>query len=207
MLATLTFTVTRSALLAIVPVLVLTAIFARSLGKMVTIVAVCAAIALSAAVVSGVDFAIAQQLFNPGEASARAHVDAAARSLVIIADEPFGRGLGTAGTIGQRFLQGGGITNENWYLQIATEMGVVSAGLYLVMIMLVIVGGIRTYLQLRDFWLRVLTLGVAGGALGFLIVGNFLHAWENTVLSMLVWMLAGMAVRAPDLELAAGRNE
>jgi len=200
MLATLTFTVTRSAVLAIIPVLVLTAIFARSLGRLVTIIAVCAATGLAVVSLSGTDLAIVQQLLNPGEASARAHVDAAARSLQIIEEEPLGRGLGTAGTIGQRFNKGESITNESWYLQLATEMGVFSALLYLTMIVVVVFTGFATYLRIRDFWLRTLTLGIAGGAIGFLVIGNFLHAWENTVLSMLVWLLAGIAVRARDLD-------
>jgi hypothetical protein len=32
------------------------------------------------------------------------------------------------------------------------------------------------------------------------VLGNFLHAWENTVLSIFIWLMAGLALRARSLE-------
>jgi O-antigen ligase len=120
--------------------------------------------------------------------------------LAVIQDQPLGRGLGTAGTIGQRFVGNLAITNENWYLQLGTEMGVLAAVLYLLIVGVVALLCLKSYFEVRDFWLKSLALGVGAGAIGFLILGNFLHAWENTVLSMVFWLLAGVVVRARDLE-------
>jgi hypothetical protein len=43
-------------------------------------------------------------------------------------------------------------------------------------------------------------LSTVGAGVGFLVLGNFLHAWENTVLSIFVWLIAGIAIRARSLE-------
>jgi hypothetical protein len=48
---------------------------------------------------------------------------------------------------------------------------------------------------------------MAGGAVGFLVIGNVLHAWEVSVLSILFWLLAGIAVRADELEASPGYRE
>src|SRR6202023_669699 len=132
---------------------------------------------------------------NPNESSTVAHENAFFRSLDIIKEEPLGRGLGTAGTIGQRFFSQS-ITNESWYLQLGTEMGVVSPLTYLTMTVVVAVTCFAAYRRLQDTSLRILALGVASTSVGFLVVANFLHAWENTALSMLIWLYAGMPGRA-----------
>jgi hypothetical protein len=59
----------------------------------------------------------------------------------------------------------------------------------------------REYTRVHDPWLRILTLGVAGGGVGFLVEGNALHVWDNTVLSLLFWLLVGLAMRARDFEV------
>jgi hypothetical protein len=200
MVGTLTLTITRSAILAVIPVMALTAIVSRSLGKLVTIAAVSITLGISALFASHIQPSSLQQLFNPAEASTVGHENAFFKSVQIIKEQPLGRGLGTAGTIGQRFYAGS-VTNESWYLQLATEMGIVSALTYLLITALLVAVAFWSYFRLRDVRLRILTLGIGGGALGFLIVANFLHAWENTALSMLFWLYAGIVVRVRDLDV------
>ena len=78
-----------------------------------------------------------------------------------------------------------------------------TAALYVAIVLLIMVMAVRNHGLVKDFWLRVITLAVAGGALGFIVLGNFLHAWENTILSIALWFFAGIAARAPELERSA----
>ena len=199
MVGTLGLTITRSAILAMIPVVLLAGLISRSLPKVITVGVVCISLGLAALLVSGIQPRSLQQLFNPNESSTVAHENAFFRSLDIIKEEPLGRGLGTAGTIGQRFFSQS-ITNESWYLQLGTEMGVVSPLTYLTMTVVVAVTCFAAYRRLQDTSLRILALGVASTSVGFLVVANFLHAWENTALSMLIWLYAGIAVRAGDID-------
>jgi hypothetical protein len=41
---------------------------------------------------------------------------------------------------------------------------------------------------------------VAGAGIGFAVTGAFLQVWEATVVAILFWMIAGIAVRAPEIE-------
>ncbi len=56
------------------------------------------------------------------------------------------------------------------------------------------------YQKVKDPWLRSLTLGVGGAAVGFMLVGAVLHVWEAPVIAAAFWLLVGIAVRAPELE-------
>jgi O-antigen ligase len=180
--------------------LVVLAVFTRSIARLAAIGLVVLGAVLTVAALGLLDFDLIAKLVSFQDASAYGHVDALSRSLDIIRHRPLGQGLGTAGTIGQRFVTSESITNENWYLQIATEMGVISGILFLVIVVVLCLRSLGEYNRVRDVWLRIIMLSVAGGALGFLIVGNFLHAWENTVLSMLFWLFAGIAMRASALD-------
>jgi hypothetical protein len=200
MIVTVVLTVTRSAVLVLVPVILCMGLIARGLGRLVVVGLVCATLGITALTLSGIRPEGLRALTSPGEASVQGHVDAARRSIALIRAEPFGRGLGTAATVGQRLYGPWAITNENWYFQLATEMGVAAGLLYLVIVLTAVGTSFATYARLRDPPLRILVLAVAGGGLGFLLMGGFLHVWEVPVLSMLFWFLAGVAVSAPDLE-------
>ena len=200
MIGTLLLTITRSAAIAITPALVLIALFGRGIGKIMIVVVLVVVAGLGLVAAYGIEPTTLNQLTNAEEASIRGHEGALQRSLDLIQDEPLGRGFGTAGTIGQRTAAGQGITNENWYLQVASEMGVLGGVLYLLCVAVLAIVCFRAAFQVKDVWLRVITLGMGGAAVGFLVVGNLLHAFEVPVLSILFWLLGGIAARAPELE-------
>ena len=202
MTATLVATLTRSAIITALVVVALTGLLARRPLQIAIVAVAAGAAGLVAFVVSGIGVDQLQRLLNLEDASTRGHLNALQRSLTLMQGQPLGRGLGTAGTIGQRFVGNLAITNENWYLQLGTEMGVIAAVLYLLIVAMLAVLCFKSYFEVHDFWLKTMALGIGAGAVGFLILGNFLHAWENTVLSMAFWLLAGVVVRARDLETA-----
>jgi len=200
MMATLAMTVTRSAIFAIAPVLMVMAAMARRFGRLLLVAFACMVVAVTMVSVIGITSQSFDRFLIEGSASSAGHLDAAVRSLVAIQENPVGIGLGTAGTIGQRYDRVDPLTNENWYLQIATEMGLLGAAIYAAITLVMTAICFLTYPTLRDPWTRALALGVGGASIGFLIVSNFLHAWENTVVSILFWLLAGIVVRSRQLE-------
>jgi hypothetical protein len=139
-------------------------------------------------------------LADPGEGSTVAHADALKDSIEIVKHEPLGRGLGTSHTVGYQTGVRESFANESWYLQLATETGILGLVLYSLVIAGATIGSLIAYLQVRDPWLRVLTLGTGGAAIGFMLVGFVLHVWEAPVIAAAFWLLLGIAVRAPQME-------
>lgn len=139
-------------------------------------------------------------LANPDEGSTVAHGSALKDSIELVKAEPLGRGLGTSYAVGYQLGIRESFANESWYLQIASETGIISVFLYTFVILGAIGGPLVAYQKVKDPWLRSLTLGVAGAAVGFAIVGIVLHVWEAPVIAAAFWLLVGIAIRAPDLE-------
>ena len=200
MLGTLALTGSRSGLLAAGIALLAMTILARAPMQIVLAGAAGVVIAVLLVVATKVDITLLPGLLTLSDPSALGHAAAAVRSLELIQQQPLGDGLGTAGTIGQRYLGDLSITNENWFLQIGSEMGVFAAVLFIAISVALVAAAVHAYLGVKDLWLRVITLSTAGSGIGFLVLGNFLHAWENTVLSIFIWLLAGIAIRARSLE-------
>lgn len=198
--ATAVLTVTRSAVVAAVVVVVLAAFLSRSLARSLFLGLVCALAAALALVVNVFPAEDLSALMDPQESSTQAHIRAIEAGLASVQEYPMGRGLGTAGTIGQRFIPERSLTPENWYLQIATELGLVS-GLLFVAISL-IGGGIAfaAYTRLHDVELRRIALVTATGSVGFVLLASVLHAWEVPVLAMSFWLLVGITASGVERE-------
>jgi O-antigen ligase len=141
-----------------------------------------------------------RSLFSPEEASSQARIDTFSRGLEILRQYPWGNGLGTSGTIAQRFAAAGGDTPENWYLQIANEMGIAGALLFAAIAVMLIIMCFRRYSQVRDPWLKAICLGMGGAMIGYAGVGIFLHVWEALTTSLMVCFFVGVALAAPDIE-------
>jgi len=206
MVATTALTVTRSAMLALGPLLALVTI--RAVAP-VPAALLLLQLALGAALVGlrvGLTPSLLQSMFSLDEGSAQGHLAALDESVRLLREQPLGRGLGTAGQIAQRLISSGGVTNESWYLQIATEMGIAAALLFLAITTLLVVVSLVQFGRVRDRWLRSLCLGMAGAAVGYGLVSATLHAWENLTISIVFWLFAGLTVRARAIE-GAGTGE
>lgn len=193
-------TVTRSAILALIPSLGATALVSRRYYQILFLLLQAVVAALLTLSVTGLSPRTLRQLFSPNEASVRGHIRALEESLEIVREEPLGRGLGTAGQIAQRFKPQGAITNESWYLQIATEMGVVPALIYAFILFVFGMTALARHAQVTDPWLKSLCLGLAGATMALGLVGLVLHAWEGLTISIIFWLFAGMVMRAGDLD-------
>jgi hypothetical protein len=198
--AALVFTLTRSALIATVVMLIFMALVA---GRWLHLggLAVVLTIGILLAMVSGfIPVRAVGALANPHEASVQAHGGAIREGLTLLGQEPLGRGLGTTGTIGQRVFGSSAITTENWYLAVSIELGVVPGLLFLAASIGVAVEALVSFRRVRDPGLRRIALTVLGASVGFLVLGNMLSVWEVPVISIAFWLLAGVAVGARETD-------
>ncbi len=108
-------------------------------------------------------------------------------SVVAITLQPEGRGPGTAGLASIRNNVQGTVLNENYYLQIGEEVGVLGLALFLAIAFVV---ARRLYWQ-RDSQLATALLAAFVG----LAFTNFLvHIWSNEAVAYTWWGLAGLVL-------------
>ena len=200
MFTTLVMTLSRSAIASSAGAIAGAAVVARSTGRFVMVGTIGAAVVGLILVTGYVKITTVEAMVNFDDASSVQHSNQLSRSVTIIAANPVGQGLATAGNIGQQLNAADSITNESWYLQIGTEMGLFAMVVYLGLVALALVLPLREFFRVKDRWLKVLTLSVATTAGAMLVLGQFLHSWENTPLSMVFWLFAGIAVRASAIE-------
>ena len=105
-------------------------------------------------------------------------------------DHPAGKGLGTAGPASHYSAEP--IVPENYYLQLAIEVGWLGAILFL---------GICALLA-RHLW-RLRAQPLAGGLLaalvGISVINLFLHGWADSSTALVWWASAGLAVGDADV--------
>ncbi|MDB5186270.1 MAG: hypothetical protein JWL85_793 [Candidatus Saccharibacteria bacterium] len=104
-----------------------------------------------------------------------------------IEDNPVGGGPGTAGLASIRNQKQGVQLNENYYLQIASEVGI--AGLLLFLSILVVVVA-RLY-KLRH---STLALGLFAAFVGLAFTNFLVHIWSNEAVAYTWWGLAGLVL-------------
>jgi hypothetical protein len=103
-----------------------------------------------------------------------------------IATEPEGSGPGTAGLVSIRNDIQGVELNENYYLQIASEVGIIG-----IMLFLAILGTVAHRLHMIKTPLAAAILASFAG----LVLTNFLvHIWSNEAVAYTWWGLAGIVI-------------
>lgn len=123
------------------------------------------------------------QLADPNEL----RVEFLQKSVDGIQDHPEGNGPGTAGLVSTR-LSGGGLLTENYYLQIAYEVGLAGAVLFLTFI---------AYL-INLLWTKkedLVTQGLIVGFVGLAFMNLLIHGWANEALAASWFILAGLALK------------
>lgn len=113
------------------------------------------------------------------------HLDKTSAGIEHILKEPLGSGLGTAGPVSRRILgEEKALISENWYLQIGEEAGIIS-----LLLLLLFTGWI-----IKDLFLSGNKQSTIVGSilLAVSIQAIFLHLWEDSVVTMLVWFVVGL---------------
>jgi hypothetical protein len=113
-----------------------------------------------------------------------------------VAEQPLGHGPGTAGLASIRNPAGGQLT-ENYYLQIAVEVGVVGLALFVALSVVI-------YLQL---WQRRDLIGfvLVASFWGYVLTNMLLHTWSNEAVAAQWWLLAGVALLPAAAKPLTGR--
>lgn len=110
-------------------------------------------------------------------------ITALSNAVGAVVEEPFGHGLGSAGPAS--FQSSKPVITENWYLQIAYEVGIFGLLLYLFAF-----GSL-----LLDFYKNrnsALASSLFAATIGILVANLFLHTWADGTLSLLGFSLYGL---------------
>lgn len=113
--------------------------------------------------------------------------------VVGVVESPEGHGPGTAGIVSIQ-NEDGGVLTENYYVQIAYEVGMIGLAIFVTVTVLVYRGlygrtDALSLVLLATFW-------------GYVITNNLLHTWSNEAVAAQWWLLAGIALgasRKPEL--------
>ncbi len=113
------------------------------------------------------------------------HIQLIQRGVEGVIEQPLGYGPGTAGLASIRDPAGGQLT-ENYYVQIAYEVGIIGLLVFLAV----------TVLVYRQLWLRrdfIATVLIAS-FWGYVLINMLLHTWSNEAVAAQWWLLAGAAL-------------
>ncbi|HEX5797572.1 MAG TPA: O-antigen ligase family protein [Candidatus Saccharimonadales bacterium] len=114
------------------------------------------------------------------------HVDLLVESSKSVAQMPFGHGPGTAGPVSVHTADK--VIPENYFVQIAYEIGVFGLAL-----LIAIVAFVATQLyRINDFYSKALLAAFVG----ITFCNLLLHTWANEAVAAQWWLLAGFAISA-----------
>jgi len=105
-----------------------------------------------------------------------------------VIDEPVGHGPGTAGLVSIRNDVQGTVLNENYYLQIAHEVGLLGAILFLGILF---AAGFKLYQLVGS---SPLAAGLLASFVGLFITNFLVHIWSNEAVAYTWWGLVGLTV-------------
>lgn len=124
--------------------------------------------------------------------SSSQHLELSEQGLKQLFENPFGKGLGSAGPASKYDSEQGkkeaGFIPENWYLQIGIETGIAGMFLWVLIIFLVIQKLVQKNLHQKNNFM----LSLASALFGISIMGLFLHSWESSAVGYSVWILTGI---------------
>jgi O-antigen ligase len=101
------------------------------------------------------------------------------------AKQPLGHGPGTAGIVSIQNKDGGFLT-ENYYIQIACEIGLIGLALFIGVWLFVIK---QLYRRKPAFYSQIIAASV-----GYGVMALVMHLWTNEAVAAQWWLLAGMAL-------------
>jgi O-antigen ligase len=128
-------------------------------------------------------------LLHSGTNSNSDHLAAVKRSLASVAANPLGYGPGTAGPASLRDRLQTGFIGENYYLQLAIEVGVIGLVIFLGII------GIVGWQLWRAGAQNDVALALAASLAGISIINLFLHGWSDSTIALMWWGAAGASIR------------
>lgn len=120
---------------------------------------------------------------NQIQGSDKQRLESIANATNVIKSQPFGHGLGSAGPAS--YQSEAPVISENWYLQIAYEIGILGLLLYLVGF----TGLLGEFIRDRN---NPLAVALFSATVGILVINLFLHAWADSTLVLIMFTLYGL---------------
>ncbi len=115
------------------------------------------------------------------EGSSSKHWEGFTKSIETVIDHPMGIGLGMAGPASTHLGEDQEFLNENWYLQIFTELGIVGGILFMLICFCILK---RIYQVDRTFFALTFSL---------MVMACFTHVWEEASVAYVLWAMMGVA--------------
>ena len=131
------------------------------------------------------------------DASANGHIARFHAGVHEIAIHPLGGGLGTAAGIGQSVDPFGGITAEDYYLQVGDEVGIHSMIAFVLLTIFLLMG---LYRSVSGSSGSEASGGTWLAAIALMFGAFLLHVWAGLTVSLVFWTLAGAVIGAADTE-------
>lgn len=117
------------------------------------------------------------------EGSTQKHWEATARGIQDVVRHPWGSGPGSAGPAS--FYDDSGVSlSENYYVQIAQEVGLIGLGLFIA----ICIATIRVIVRRSG----ILPAALVASFAGISLINIFLHGWADDPTSLTWWALAGL---------------
>ncbi|MDQ3158770.1 MAG: O-antigen ligase family protein, partial [bacterium] len=125
---------------------------------------------------------------NSTSSSNQVRLDSISNNAKDVIKHPFGGGVGSAGPASQR--TDNPKIAENYYIQIAQEVGIIGLLIYLLVSAMVISG---LWFRRQDQLALILIASFAG----LTFINLISHAWTDDTISLIWWGLAGVALAMP----------
>ncbi|HSE61271.1 MAG TPA: O-antigen ligase family protein [Candidatus Saccharimonadales bacterium] len=105
--------------------------------------------------------------------------------LIDVSSSPFGQGVGTAGPASYYNTNNHPKIAENYFIQLAQELGVIGVALFILLNGMVIT---LLWERRRDAWAKALLASFVG----ITVINLFLHGWADDPTAMTWWAIAGL---------------
>jgi hypothetical protein len=129
--------------------------------------------------------------------STQGHYERTWDGIVYSLKNPLGYGIGNAGPASSRFNADNiGWIPENWYLQIALELGFFGLILYVMILIGTMQKLFLQFSQNND----LLSLSLFLTLLAIAITSLFLHSWEETAVALTFWGITGITLQKKNLK-------
>lgn len=117
------------------------------------------------------------------------HIKSLKTATSTVINDPLGRGPGTAGPASYYLKNQVGLISENYYLQVAIEVGIVGLLLFLTIV-------VMAFLELSKLSpSNVLGFSLVATLIGWSFVNIFSHGWADSTASLIWWGSAGAIIR------------
>ncbi len=122
------------------------------------------------------------------------HLSRIKESLSAFIKAPWGLGIGKAGLVSMRFPENGVLINESWHFQILVELGLIGFLVYAGVIVEFFRKLYQGFRKVTGQFSKTFILAALSILSAIIIHAFFLHTWTDITLTIVVWVIIGIAI-------------